>query len=188
MMGKKMENIKNTLFNKLYSQGEFWVSYNIQNNFIPWKIHIYADNEQDLREILSETLPILIGHGINHKFINPENLSKLNSTAQKGKAITIYPPNIKVFRFLLLTLDLKFKHLKQDGGDIAGDKPYGNSGRLFYRYELDSGEYKNIVFNPFNVELMSCYIKHYQPNRGGNNYLADDMTEQDDPLWSVNND
>lgn len=181
-----MENIKNELFDNLYSQGEFWVNYNIQNNFIPWKIHIYADNESDLRLILSETLPILIGYGINHKFLSPSNLSKLNCTIQKGKVITIYPPNIKMFKFLLLTLDHKFNQIKQAGTNIIGDKPYGNSGRLFYRYELDSGEYKNIVFNPFNAELMSFYHEHYQSNRGDNNYLADDMTESDDPLLGNN--
>ncbi len=190
-----MENIKNKLFDNLYSQGEFWVNYKNQNNFIPYKIHVYADNESDLRFILNETLPILIGYGINHKFIAPSNLSKLNYSIQKGKAITIYPPNIKMLKFLLLTLDLKllalelrFKKIKQAETNIIGDKPYGNSGRLFYRYELDSGEYKNMIFDPLNAELMSFYHKHYQPNRGGNKYLADDMTEKDDPLLSENED
>lgn len=179
-----MERIKENLFNALYLQSEFWVTTRQLNIFIPWKIHIYIDNEDDFLKISDFLIPYLINQNVNHKFVPPKNISTLNKSNQKGKAIVIYPLSIEFARLIMLQLDTLFnaKDLSISNSHIQGDKQYGSSGRIFYRYELDSGKYKNVQLDLTKTEMLEFYNQHYEPNRGGNNYLASDMKIKDDPF------
>ena len=49
---------------------------------------------------------------------------------------------------------------------------------MFYRYELNSGQYKDRIFTP---EENSIAHLLYDSNRGEGKYLAADMTPADDP-------
>lgn len=180
-LGGKMEDIYKNIISSIYDEDEVWVRFASNNNFIPWKIHIYADKENELKEILRLILPALILTSTNHKFLKPSVIEAINQIKQKGKALVIYPSSKEVFRFMALKFDaLLSAKFPAQNKHIIGDNQIGNSGRIFYHYDLDSGIYKDIEFNLLNKDLMKLYDKHYEPNRGGKNYLADDMTEKDD--------
>lgn len=180
------------------------------NNQIAWKMHLYSDDLNDFQDLFEVVSPYLIKHKINHKIIGINNtIDILNSdvNGQKGKAFTIYPSSIEEMRQIAVDLDyiIRKNGLELKNSKINGDNNLGDTGRIFYRYELNSGKYKDIVFNTngrISEELAQKYgldanfsngnmfkiyrYKLYDPNRGNNNYLPADMTVSDD-IWAAFN-
>ena len=173
---------------------------------IPWKMHIFAENAKEYQDIANVILPYLRDMQIKHKCLGTnatiENQAK---TMQAGKAITIYPSSNEEMEKIAKDIDyiIKLNKLTKQKTHIQGDRKMGDSGRIFYRYEFCSGKYSNITLNldlydiPQEIiEKLDNRIKWsankgpdklyrfglYESNRGGNNYLASDMTEQDD-IW-----
>ena len=69
---------------------------------------------------------------------------------------------------------------------IIGDRQLGDTGRIFYRYDHKSGATRNDIYRYVNDAEYQKYIDNYDPNRGGDKYLAEDMTEKDDPFYNFN--
>lgn len=150
-----------------------------------WKMHVFSDNTEDYIKMADILLPYLNANGINHKCMSewrsPEDL---DHDIQRGKAFTIYPSSIEQMEKTAKDLDYILKHhgLQRNDTAIAGDRQMGNSGRLFYRYELDSGKYSIDLFSDYNF-----YRTHYEANRSGTtdtetSHLASDMKITDD-IW-----
>jgi pSer/pThr/pTyr-binding forkhead associated (FHA) protein len=128
----------------------FWVQYitGKKSNY-PWKMHLYAVKPDEWQKIASVALPYLRERNVNHKTINSiKSLKELEkSSSQKGKAFTIYFTSKEEFESVAKDLSEIFKenHLKAENNRIKGDKKFGNTGIIFYRY---AGESKNIKDDP----------------------------------------
>lgn len=154
---------------------------------IPWKMHIYADNEADWQKLATILTRYLKNENCSWKTVSlgvgVEDLPKI-SEHQKGKAFTIYPTSTKQFAKIAHELDyiIKQSSLQLEDSEIAGDRALGNSGRIFYRYEYNTEAAKDLVLDLSNIEEESIYHELYRPNTDTASYLADDMTEADD-IW-----
>ena len=174
------------------------------NNHTAWKMHIYSDNIKDFQDIMDVVSPYLSDNNIRHKILNTDvGFDKLNSGVQKGKSITIYPSSVSEMERVSCDLDyiIRNNNLEINGSNIIGDNMMGDTGRLFYRYEFKSGKYQDMSLdlnerltpemadkygfdkNLVGTNLQDVYEKNlYDANRGENNYLASDMTVDDD-IW-----
>ena len=156
----------------------------------PWKMHIYADTEEDWAKLV-----LTVGRYLNTQKVDWKTLSStspvddLNSDErQKGKAFTVYTTSQEQFKQLAKDIDyiIRQNGLETEGSKISGDKELGTTGRIFYRYDSKSGALKDKVFHFDNDEEMEEYDEQYDSNRGGDNYLASDMTTDDDPFYNFN--
>lgn len=167
----------------------YWIygKKNIEKIY-PFKIHVYGIGITDYLEI-TDVCYLLKQNDICYKVLNPQlcNVGYLERVPMKwenqvGKMLTIYPENKEHFIKIVHLIDgvlTPRKNLK-----IQGDKKLDTpSGRLFYRYELKTGEYKDYIFYVAESENDgNLYTELYEPNRGRDKYLADDMTGSDDPF------
>ena len=184
----------NSLFDSLTSRRDssgFWVYSGKGNNVhIPWKMHVYADNEVDWLNLSRSLGKYLKNNDINFKAISSTELfDDLNDSNQKGKAITIYPNSAEQFAQLAHDLNyiIKLNGLEKEGSSIIGDRELGDSGRIFYRYEynkkMPAGH--QLELNKKNYPI---YRSLYDANRGEGKYLADGMTQEDDIWFNFNPD
>lgn len=157
----------------------------------PWKIHIRIGNtREDWNKMTSALVPYLADRQDTH-FKVAQDFAHLPTGNQQGKGITIYPQNKEHFETISRDLAqiIENNGLADQGGGIAGDRALGDNGRLFYRYESHlSNLYK---YDPETgdekmVMLSSTDDKIYSKNRGDDNYMAEGMTEADDPFFNFN--
>lgn len=148
-----------------------------------WKMHIYADNKKDYALFYAILTKYILDNDISAKIIEPYMLENVSSGSQKGKAFVIYPKSVKDFRKIARDLDyiIKINYLEQDKAEIKGDRKLGSTNRIFYRYEYNSGKYKNLILDLKNSRDYAFYCKYYEKSRE-DNYLADDMSNLDDPF------
>lgn len=148
-------------------------------------MHLYSVSEADWREMCDVIIPYLKEHNIEWKTFNDmSGVHDLNGSKQQGKAFTIYPKNNEDMAQIAKDLDyiIRKNQLETQGSSIVGDNELGNSGRLFYRYEFNSGAYKDEILDLSSKTDYNKYRSHYDANRGEGRYLADDMTVEDD-IW-----
>lgn len=160
-------------------------SGNGSNQHIAWKMHIFSNTSNDWQTLAETIIPYLKDKGINFKTFNigctPESLKD----KQNGKAFTIYPSSIEEMAQVARDLDyiIRKNKLEKKDSNIIGDAKLGDSGRLFYRYEYRSKNFKDEVVN---VSENYNYYRYqlYEKNRGNgpNAHLAQDMTVEDD-IW-----
>lgn len=152
--------------------------------FIPFKIHVSAFTHSELENVMT-LLPELDNKGIQYKYLNPEwhkDYLENNDHPQYGKGLTIYPHSKEEFISIAKWLDENLSPAETDEY-ISGDRLLkGKSNRVWYRYELVTGEFKD---NTFSVTYYGVYALLYQPNRGGDKYLALDMNPEDDPFLDL---
>ena len=170
----------------LFISNGFWIQTPEKTETsIPWKIHLYADCEEDWAKLVAS-----VGRYLNTQPVVWKTLSgnapvdKLNEDElQKGKAFTIYPADKEQFKKLAHDIDyiVRLNNLEKEDSAISGDRKLGTSGRIFYRYEDKSGQTKDKVYS--NSEIKE-YYNNYESNRGADNYLAYDMTFEDDPFYT----
>ena len=155
-----------------------------------WKMHMYSIDEHDWQQMSEAIIPYLKDHGIEWKTLNAGyGADYLNGSVQQGKAFTIYPRDNAHMEQVAKDLDyiIRNNNLNINGSDIIGDRAMGDSGRLFYRYEYNTGAVKDI-----NLDLNDAYDRlryhnlydanHERIERNGKgSYLADDMSAADDP-------
>lgn len=155
-----------------------------------WKMHMYSVDEHDWQQMSEAIIPYLKDHGIEWKTLNAGyGADYLNGSVQQGKAFTIYPRDNAHMEQVAKDLDyiIRNNNLNINGSDIIGDRAMGDSGRLFYRYEYNTGAVKDI-----NLDLNDAYDRlryhnlydanHERIERNGKgSYLADDMSAADDP-------
>ena len=196
----------NTLDRNEYSIRYDWSSYRnkVEKPHSAWKMHIYSDSITDYQNLQDVIVPYLKDNNISHKFLGKMSISQLNNSHQKGKAFTIYPSSVDEMAKVAKDLDyiLRNNNLECPSARIIGDNNLGDTGRLHYRYEYKSGKYSDLVMNlngqidpkikykygldpqnKYNGDAYSIFDNYlYDANRGGNNYLASDMTIDDD-IW-----
>ena len=172
----------------------------------PWKMHIYADNLKDYQDIANCVLPYLRTKNVKHKCLGSNHsIYEQLKTDQAGKAFTIYPSSNQEMEQIAKDIDyiVRNNNLVKQNSFIQGDRMMGRSGRLFYRYEYQSGKYEDIYLDMNQLDINPKIIEQldkniiwsadkgpeklyryglYEGNRGGNNYLASDMRLQDD-IW-----
>ena len=149
-----------------------------------WKIHLYSTDEDDWQRLTACVGPYLTENKINWKTISPfSSIDELANTHQNGKAITIYPHTNDEFKQLAKDLSqiIKQNQLSKLDTYIHGDRALGDTGRIFYRYEYNSGKYKDTILDPLTYEGGKLYERIYDSARPDGRYLAFDMTEADDP-------
>ena len=141
-----------------------------ERKFNPWKMHIYADNLNDLRDISNKILPYLQNMDVEHKL--SLNAASARNDIQAGKAITIYPKDETEFRKIAVDLErlIYDNNLQKARTGIYGDEALGKTGRIFYRYDAGSKYYLN--------------DNMYRANDG--HYLPKDMNVYDDPFHYMN--
>lgn len=177
------------------SYGTVWQQYaSADKHHGAWKMHMYSVDEHDWQQMAETLIPYLKEHGIEWKTFNPDySASYLNNSKQKGKAFTIYPRDNAHMKQIATDLDyiIRNNNLNTTNSNIIGDRAMGSTGRLFYRYEFNSGKLQNEILdlsNPIDVE--KYYQRdafgrqiggYYDANRGEGRYLANDMTPADDP-------
>ena len=151
-----------------------------------WKMHLFAVNEADWQKMADVIIPYLRERGIEWKTLSADRTFEgdLNRGKQRGKAFTIYPRNNADMEQIARDLDYIIRNngLQTSGSNITGDRQMGSTGRLFYRYELDTGALKDEVLDLSNPRDREIYNRHYDANRGEGNYLARDMSPSDD-IW-----
>jgi hypothetical protein len=157
---------------------------------IPWKMHVFADTEEDWVKLVTCVGRYLNTQPVTWKTVSAFNpIDKLNECEnQKGKAFTIYPANEEQFKQLAHDIDyiVRLNHLEQEDSTVIGDRKLGDTGRIFYRYEHKSGETKDKIYHCDNEDEMNECKSNYDPNRGTDQYLATDMTVEDDPFYTFN--
>ena len=155
-----------------------------------WKMHMFSVDEADWQKMSQTLIPYLNDHGIEWKTLNMvHDVSHLNGDIQQGKAFTIYPRDNAHMEQVARDLDyiIKRNNLNINASDIVGDRQMGNSGRLFYRYEFKTKQAQDEILDLSNRADYNRYRQLYDSNEGRVNrhgagsYLADDMTEADDP-------
>ena len=144
-----------------------------------WKMHIYAEDEDDYQKISPIILEYLKNNSVKHKtfYLLSSELFKAISPKQGSKGIVIYPKydaqnknNINDIKKIAQDLDKLIRdcNLTIKESNIAGDAKMGTTGRLFYRYE-----YKSI--NDCNKTYMQEeYKRFYEENRVNTVYYKDE--------------
>jgi len=113
-----------------------------------WKLHVFADTPEDWLQVAAVVLPYCQTNRIAHKTVDSaEKLLQLAQNGmQRGKAFTIYSGDIFQCLQNLQTLDQLLydaRLIKPPVTAIYGDRAFGRSGRLFYRYDKDlTGNYR----------------------------------------------
>ena len=161
-----------------------------------WKMHLFSDSNADWQKMSEVVIPYLKDQGVIFKTVNnvfEDGFEWLNADAlQKGKAFTIYPQSNAQMAKIAQDLDYIIRNngLEIDGSKIAGDRAMGDSGRLFYRYELNDPSRLNDVFdmdsNAGKADYHSAYesnsARHASGRPADELYLANGMTPADDPF------
>lgn len=150
-----------------------------------WKMHLYSVSEADWQTMCDVIIPYLKEHDVDWKTFNANyNAHYLNGSKQQGKAFTIYPKNNQDMAQIAKDLDyiIRKSKLETPNSHIVGDNQMGGTGRLFYRYEYNSGAYKDEILDLSKQADINKYDNRYDGNRGEGRYLADDMTIEDD-IW-----
>ena len=149
-----------------------------------WKMHLYSVNEADWREMCDVVIPYLKQNDVEWKTFCAGYMPEELGGNQAGKAFTVYPKNNQDMAKVARDLDalIRQHRLETANSHIVGDNQMGSTGRLFYRYELSSGQYKDQILDLNNPNDYALYHQLYDGNRGDGNYLAFDMTEADD-IW-----
>ena len=167
---------------------EFWHAPNMHpktSEKCAWKMHIYADTEQDWQKLVDTVGKYLNDVGVEWKTLGGATTDDLNKGVQKGKAFTVYPSSKDEFAQLAHDIDyiVKNNNLETSNNQIVGDKQLGDSGRIFYRYEYKSGKDQDTILDLSRHEEYEQYKEMYDKNRGTGelSYLASDMTIADDP-------
>lgn len=158
-------------------------SSNVKGTSSPWKMHLYATTAEEQTKILNAVGPYLDDIGVIWKTAaNDDILQELNMTHQRGKAFTIYPRSNRDFEQIARDVDyiIRANNLTTNNSSITGDNQLGRTGRIFYRYECNSKRFKDCLFKCDG----DAYHNFHDNNRGGNQYLAWDMTVQDDPWYN----
>lgn len=163
-----------------------WAEYTAKDQHHgAWKMHLYSDTERDWREMCDVIIPYLKDRGVEWKTFNQiSTVHDINGGSQQGKAFTVYPKNNDDMAQIAKDLDyiIRRNKLETQGTHIIGDNQMGNTGRLFYRYEYNSGAYQDEILDLSNRADRIKYNSRYDANRGEGKYLADDMTLEDD-IW-----
>lgn len=177
--------------------GAVWSGYTPKDRHHgAWKMHLFSVSEADWRKMCDVIIPYLKEHDIDWKTFNAASGADcLNGSKQQGKAFTIYPKNNEDMAQIAKDLDyiIKKNKLETNGSHITGDNQMGSTGRLFYRYEFNSGAHKDEILDlsPGSSDWNKYYQTdrhgrqvggYYDANRGEGRYLADDMTLEDD-IW-----
>lgn len=105
-----------------------------------WKFHVSVRDLADYENVLKKLLPKLEEQGIQYKVLNPAYLQGQLQSAQKGKAITIYPtPGCDLRKlFYKNPLSATQRLMNQDAVDIYNEQKI--QGRVFARFgELRGG-------------------------------------------------
>lgn len=157
------------------------------SSYCGWKMHIYANTEQDMYDLQNSVGQYLIDKDVTWKTtIDYPRLQNLAQDKQKGKAITIYPKSIEDFKQIAKDIDyiIKRNKLQTQNTKIEGDRQLGDSGRIFYRFDCNSGKWNGIIFD-LDKEGKNFKNNIYEKNRGDKAYLPHDMTESDDPFYNL---
>ena len=178
----------NRILSKLLINTGYWKQTPLKMDAItPWKMHLYADNEEDWAKMVATVGRYLNTQKVDWKTLGPQSdVEDLNSDErQKGKAFTVYSSSQEQFKQIAHDIDyiIKLNGLEAESSNIKGDRQLGDTGRIFYRYEHKSGNTKDKVYHFNNDDEMDKYEAQYDPNRGADKYLADDMTTEDDPFY-----
>ena len=171
---------------RIQNDGIWQTRHSEDGTHCPWKMHLYADTEEDMQKLCTLMAPYLKKNDISWKTLGVGQKidTALNQSSQKGKAITIYPHNNDEFARLAHDINfiIKNNNLEIKDTEIQGDKQLGDSGRIFYRYEYKSKQDKDVLIDINNDDDYNKYNEIYEPARENNNYLAEDMTPDDD-IW-----
>lgn len=178
-------------------KGTIWQGYTpADQHHGAWKMHMYSIDEHDWQQMSEALIPYLKDNGIEWKTFNAGStgVHELNGSSQEGKAFTIYPRDNAHMEQIARDLDYIIKNngLNINGSNIVGDRAMGDNGRLFYRYEYNTGAVKDINLDLSNRDDFAMYDSLYDGNddrikrNGKANYLADDMTPADDPWFNFN--
>ena len=160
-----------------------------------WKMHMYSVDEKDWQKMSEVLIPYLRDHDIDWKTFNiASGADHLNGGIQEGKAFTIYPRDNAHMEQVAKDLDyiIRNNNLETSGSNIVGDRAMGDNGRLFYRYEYNTGAVKDEVLDLAKATDKDKYFAIYDSNSGRVNrhgegrYLADDMSAADDPWLNFN--
>lgn len=183
--GEWMRNRKD-LFGKNMQDFNCWREFSPEDRHHgAWKMHLYSVNEADWREMCDVIIPYLRERGVEWKTFNSAyGADYLNGGRQQGKAFTVYPKNNEDMAQIAKDLDyiIRNNKLETNGSHIIGDNQMGSTGRLFYRYEFNSGAYKDEILDLSNDVDKAKYRRQYDANRGEGRYLANDMSIEDD-IW-----
>lgn len=160
-----------------------------------WKMHMYSVDEKDWQKMSEVLIPYLRDHDIDWKTFNiASGADHLNGGIQEGKAFTIYPRDNAHMEQVAKDLDyiIRNNNLETSGSNIVRDRAMGDNGRLFYRYEYNTGAVKDEVLDLAKATDKDKYFAIYDSNSGRVNrhgegrYLADDMSAADDPWLNFN--
>ena len=186
------------LFTKFDPSGAWWTQFTpADQHHGAWKMHLYSVDELDWQNLSEVVIPYLKENGVLFKtlgtYASPEALAS-GVSIQAGKAFTIYPRDNVHFEQVARDLDyiIRNNHLEMDGTSLIGDRQMGDNGRLFYRYEYNTGTASNEVLDSSTSEGRRRYNQLYDSNKGRierhreGRYLADDMTSTDDPWLNFN--
>lgn len=158
-----------------------------------WKMHLFSIDEADWQELSDVIIPYLRDHDIDWKTFNAGHTPEMLTGKQSGKAFTIYPRDKEHFEQIARDLDFIIRNnkLNRAGSAITGDRALGDTGRLFYRYEFNSGTHADEVLDLSRGSSdWATYDSYYDSNRGADapfgGYLARDMVPSDDPWRNFN--
>lgn len=175
-------------------QSQYWSYYTPENQkHGAWKMHLYSVDEKDWQKMSEVLIPYLKDHDIDWKTMsNFSSVTTLNGGIQEGKSFTIYPRDNAHMEQVARDLDyiIRNNKLETSGSNIVGDRAMGDNGRLFYRYEYNTGAVKDDVLDLSKDKRK--YMALYDSNEGRVNrhgegrYLADDMSAADDPWLNFN--
>lgn len=154
-----------------------------------WKIHLYSNDFDDWKNLSTVVLPYLNDKGAvwkTYNILDYEIFEQMNEDKQSGKAITIYPKSANEFKKIASDISyiIRNNNLEREDTKIRGDRQLGTTGRIFYRYEYDTKDLKDKIFDYENEDDIALSQLHYEANRDFNNYLASDMTKEDDPWYN----
>ena len=194
---------------KMHPSDFFWnIHMPEDESRFPWKIHLYSDNYRDLEILMDTAGKYLTDNEVIWKALSDRVSFDDLGEGQRSKGITVYPKNQEVFRRIACDLDyiIKINGMKTAGKAIGGDAELGDSGRLFYRFEFRSKKYKDsaerTALDPkFSIDLSddkqlkmynwlfyegnderTSYYKEFGVKPNGAEYLARDMTVNEDPF------
>jgi hypothetical protein len=184
-----MNRATGSVLSKLYLNSGYWRQTALKMETVtPWKMHLYANNEEDWAKMVATVGRYLNTQKVDWKTLGSQStVDSLNTDEeQKGKAFTVYTSSKEQFKQLAHDIDyiIRLNGLEIEDSSINGDRKLGDTGRIFYRYEHQSGATKDSVYQLHDDKEMQDYQKQYASNRGADKYLADDMAAEDDPFYT----
>lgn len=171
------------------TKGQYWTGIKASSDFklIPFKIHVAIEDLINLSLFKAHAIKLITENypHVDFKYIN-DNMINASVGIQQYKSFVVYPDSIENFKNLAKDLDDVCFNLfgSSDEFKITGDRKIpSKSGRIFYRYEFDTVELKDIVITQDNLDI---YNNHYEPNRNHDNYLSADFDVSLDPFLNFN--